>query len=114
MADLPPPPDGSSPFWPVAAGLLAGAIWRLPRWFSKEGLKKQLFIRDAAALGVLGILSMVICRIFSLTGEYAALVGAATMLVGVDAIRKYAMDALIQWANKRLGVNVKIDPEAEG
>lgn len=106
---LPPDPNGTegSPFWSVAAGLLAGAIWRAPRWFSKEGIKSGLFIRDAASFGVLGITSMVICKIFGLTGEYAALTGAAVTIVGVDAIRKYALDAFGQWMKLKYGIDVK-------
>lgn len=110
MADmLPPDPNGGdgSPIWSVAAGLLAGAIWRAPRWFSKQGMKSGLFVRDAASFGVLGIVSMVICKVFSLTGEYAALTGAAVTIMGVDAIRKYAMEAFAQWMKLKYGMDVK-------
>ena len=112
---LPPDPNGGdgSPFWSVVAGLVAGAIWRAPSWFSKQGIKSGLFVRDAASFGVLGITSMVICKIFGLTGEYAALTGAAVTIVGVDAIRKYAMEVFAQWMKRRYGVDVKIEQETE-
>lgn len=107
------PPDSGSPFWAVAIGLLAGAIWRAPRWFSKDGLKKGLLFRDICAIGVLGIVSMVICRIFGLTGEYAALAGVAVTIVGVDAIRKYAMDVFAQWMQSKYNITIKPEPEGE-
>lgn len=117
MADMPPDPNGGegSQFWAVVAGLAAGAIWRAPRWFTKMGVNWELLVRDVASLGVLAIVSVAICRVFSLDGEYAALVGAAVSVAGIDTIRKYATDAFHQWAKAR-GVDFskrKGKPEAE-
>jgi len=100
-----PSDEGGGPFVAVIFGLVAGTLLRATRWFQDGKFQRTVMIRDISSLGVLGLVSVVICKAANLQGEEAALVGAGVAVLGVDAVRKYAVeildDFIRRWAKSR-------------